>query len=141
MGSAKSLAITMPKIQAQILGNLLNCPSSPKSVGLFLMPTFSFEKGKLHKLEESCQKLLGQNNINLDGVAVLPYKGRCDDRSKRLGCEYHLLKFSAAKSYFLGAAEMQSFIIYIYISSVCEFAANVLSWCCNVPPIMSSFSG
>ncbi|CAK9015484.1 Uncharacterized protein SCF082_LOCUS12781 [Durusdinium trenchii] len=32
---------------------------------------------------ESCQKLLGQNNINLDGVAVLPYKGRCDDRSKR----------------------------------------------------------
>lgn len=38
---------------------------------------------KLHKVEEGCQKILSSCNVNMDTMAVLPYKGRSDDRSKR----------------------------------------------------------
>ena len=71
------------KDQAALMGSLLNMSGSPRSMGLFLQPTFCYEKGKLVKVEEGCFKLLTSMNLNLDTIAVLPYKGRCDDRSKR----------------------------------------------------------
>lgn len=37
----------LQKDQANLMGSLLNSPTSPKALGLFLMPTFCFEKGML----------------------------------------------------------------------------------------------
>ena len=68
--------------QAGLLGGLVNSTMNP-CVGLALVPSFGFKKGKLHVVENQCYELLASMNVNLDHTAVLPFQGRTDERETR----------------------------------------------------------
>ena len=72
----------MQRTQAMVMGGLCG-NSNGTTLGLCIQPTFSFNKGQLHTLEQACSKLLVQANLNLDHSIVLPFLGRNDDREKR----------------------------------------------------------
>ncbi|CAE7709399.1 unnamed protein product [Symbiodinium sp. CCMP2592] len=68
--------------QASLMGAILNGQNAVAG-GVCLTPTFTYNKGQLHKTEQEALRLLAESNLNLDHVAVVPYKGRNDDREKR----------------------------------------------------------
>ena len=59
------------------------CVNEPNSLGVALTPVFFHKKGQLFKLEEVCNKLLNQANINGDYRFALPFTGKTDERERR----------------------------------------------------------
>lgn len=68
--------------QAALMGGLCNSSTS-SCIGVFVAPTFTFQRGKLYLTEKHCHELLSGSNLNLDHLCVLPFKGRNDDRERR----------------------------------------------------------
>ncbi|CAJ1418011.1 unnamed protein product [Effrenium voratum] len=67
--------------QSELAGILLN-GGSP-SIGILLLPEFTYKRGLLFEQEYSCVQLLSQKGINLDRGLVLQFQTRKDSRDSR----------------------------------------------------------
>ena len=68
-------------IQSGSLGVVLN--QDPATVGLVVMPEFTYQKGQLWRSEFSAIEALAQHGLNVDRIVALQFLGRKDQRDSR----------------------------------------------------------
>ena len=70
------------RAQAAIMGSLMK-PRGSKTIGVVLMPTYHYQRGKLFKLEAACVNALCAQNLNMDMSFALAFNDRNDMRETR----------------------------------------------------------